>query len=124
MHSCYAFVLFDLFIKTIILTVLACIMIKVIFVILQYVYFDYTYSLGCISVLSFLTTLFGLSVQEGWTDLETSFVTTVLCLPVYSHKKTGLYCAEGMPAAWACPVKQVGTVMGEEQMEELNLEFF
>lgn len=48
------------------------------------------------------------------TDLEANFVTTVLYLPMYSHKKADLYCAEGMPAAWACPVKQEGTDVGEK----------
>lgn len=48
------------------------------------------------------------------TDVKANFVTTDLYLPVYSHKKADLYCAEGMPATWACPVKQGGTDVGEE----------
>lgn len=40
--------------------------------------------------LNFLTTLFSLTLQEGWRDLEDNYVTTVLYLPMYSHKKTGL----------------------------------
>lgn len=87
--------LFDLFIKTLILTVLACIIMKVFFVIFC-VYTLIILSLWYTFVLSFLTTLFGLSVQEGWTDLEADFVMRVLYLPVSSHKKAGLYCAEAM----------------------------
>lgn len=51
------------------------------------VVFDYT-TYFCL--LNFLTTLSGLTLQKGWRDLRDNYVTTVLCLPMYSHKMAGL----------------------------------
>jgi len=49
--------------------------------------FDYT---AYFSLLNFLTTLFGLTLQGGWRHLGDNYVTTVLYLFIYSHKRAGL----------------------------------
>lgn len=100
-----AFVLFLVDYKThFILVILACTVMKVVF--------DYT-TYFCL--LNFLTTLFGLTLQEGWGDLGDKLCYySSLSTHVLTKRQACQYCAEAMPATWVCPVKQVGTDVGEE----------